>query len=72
LLTTFGSRKRLSAATVEEIAAVPGIGPRTAQAVVDALAGRDRPAPAVNTATGEIIDDDDAGTDDAASRETRS
>ncbi|MGH3491416.1 MAG: excinuclease ABC subunit UvrC [Actinopolymorphaceae bacterium] len=63
LMRTFGSLKRLRAATVEEIAEVPGIGARTATAVVDALteeragggAGR---RPAINTATGEILDDD--------------
>jgi excinuclease ABC subunit C len=37
LLRTFGSLKRLRAATVEEVAEVPGIGPRTAEAVVQAL-----------------------------------
>jgi excinuclease ABC subunit C len=59
LLKQFGSLKKLRAATVDEIAAVPGIGPRTADAIVAALAeqgGRGR-AVSVNTATGEIIDD---------------
>ena len=37
LLRHFGSVKRLATATPEEVAAVPGIGPRTAQAVLDAL-----------------------------------
>jgi len=56
LLKRFGSLKRLSAASAQEIAEVPGVGPRTAAAVVEALADR-RPAPvAVNTATGEILD----------------
>jgi excinuclease ABC subunit C len=55
LLRHFGSLRRLSAAGVDEIAVVPGIGPQTAQAVVDALAAR-RPEPAVNTATGEILE----------------
>ena len=58
LLKHFGSLKRLAAAKVDEVAEVPGIGPATAQAVVAALAER-RPAPAVNTATGEILDDVD-------------
>ena len=40
LLKHFGSLKRLSAATVDEIVEVPGIGRRTAEAVVAALAGR--------------------------------
>jgi len=55
LLKRFGSLKKLRAATVEEIAEVPGIGLRTAEAIVVAL-GRDparRPV-SVNTATGEI------------------
>jgi excinuclease ABC subunit C len=56
LLRQFGSLKRLRAATVEQVAEVPGIGPRTATAIVAALA-RNRPAPAVNTATGEVLDD---------------
>jgi excinuclease ABC subunit C len=72
LLQRFGSLKRMAAASVEEVAQVPGIGPRTAQAVVQALTARRAPAqtatpglPAVNTATGELIDDaDDRGADD--------
>jgi len=36
---------------------VRGIGPRTAAAVVETMA-RHRPRAAVNTATGEIIDDE--------------
>jgi excinuclease ABC subunit C len=56
LLRQFGSLRRLAAATAEEIATVPGIGPRTAEAVVGALAGS-QAGPAVNTATGEILDD---------------
>ncbi len=57
LLRHFGSIKRLSAATAEEITVVAGIGPRTAEAIVLALASREPAAPAVNTATGEILDD---------------
>jgi excinuclease ABC subunit C len=37
LLRRFGSVKRLSAASIEEIAEVPGIGRRTAEAIVAAL-----------------------------------
>ena len=40
------------AASVEEIAGLPGIGPRLAETVVAALRGRAAPAPAA-TATGE-------------------
>jgi excinuclease ABC subunit C len=59
LLKQFGSLKRLRAASADEIATVPGVGPRTAAAVVAALAtGTGAPAaPAVNMATGEILDD---------------
>jgi excinuclease ABC subunit C len=56
LLRHFGSLKRLRAATVDEIAELPGFGPRTAAAIVDALADQGS-APrgvSVNTATGEI------------------
>ncbi|GAB3862725.1 hypothetical protein GCM10029963_69610 [Micromonospora andamanensis] len=37
LLRHFGSLKRLSAATVEEITEVPGVGRRTAEAILTAL-----------------------------------
>ncbi|MGH8773674.1 MAG: excinuclease ABC subunit UvrC [Jiangellaceae bacterium] len=55
LLARFGSLKRLRSASVDEVATVPGIGPQTAQAVIDTVARR-RPSPAVNMATGEILD----------------
>ncbi len=61
LLRHFGSLRRLAAASADEIAAVPGFGPRTAHAVVQAMAdqqvGRRATVPAINTATGEILDD---------------
>ncbi len=63
LLARFGSLKRLRAATAVEIAQVPGIGHRTAQAVVEAVSqdvGMGRPAAAVNMATGEILEPDHA------------
>jgi excinuclease ABC subunit C len=46
LMKEFGSLKRLRAATVEELMAVPGIGRRTAEAVLTAVAepGETRPA----------------------------
>ncbi|MFG1810145.1 excinuclease ABC subunit UvrC [Streptomyces sp. NPDC049040] len=69
LLKHFGSLKRLRAATVEEICEVQGIGRRTAETVAAALASAAPAAPAVNTATGEIIEEDDrtaAGTAQAA------
>jgi excinuclease ABC subunit C len=57
LLKHFGSVKRLREATVDEITEVPGIGRKTAETVAASLARGGRPAPAVNTATGEIIED---------------
>jgi excinuclease ABC subunit C len=58
LLRHFGSLKKLRAASVDDIAALPGFGTRTAAAIVAALASPTRaPQPAINTATGEILDD---------------
>ncbi|GIJ27643.1 UvrABC system protein C [Micromonospora qiuiae] len=45
LLRHFGSLKRLSAATVEEITEVPGVGPRTAEAILSALKAEDGKPP---------------------------
>ncbi|WP_431887046.1 excinuclease ABC subunit UvrC [Micromonospora wenchangensis] len=45
LLRHFGSLKRLSAATVEEIVEVPGVGRRTAEAILAALDGDPAPTP---------------------------
>ncbi|GGO81459.1 excinuclease ABC subunit UvrC [Wenjunlia tyrosinilytica] len=59
LLKHFGSLKRLRAATIEQICEVPGIGRRTAEAIAVALAQGPKAVPAVNTATGEIIEEDD-------------
>jgi excinuclease ABC subunit C len=57
LLRRFGSLKKLRAATVGEIAEVPGIGVRTAEAIAAALEEQPgRPRVSVNTATGEIED----------------
>jgi excinuclease ABC subunit C len=63
LLKHFGSLKKLRQASIDEVAELPGFGRRTAESVVLAVnsaatkadTGR---APAVNTATGEILDDD--------------
>ncbi len=57
LLKKFGSVKKLRAASVDEVAEVPGIGPATAESIVAALSG-DTPAPAVDMATGEILEDE--------------
>lgn len=61
LLRAFGSVKRVREATVDDIAMVPGIGPRTARVIVDTLNdesanGRDRMA-TVDMTTGEILED---------------
>ncbi|MFE7751843.1 excinuclease ABC subunit UvrC [Streptomyces sp. NPDC057428] len=61
LIKYFGSVKRLRQATIDEICEVPGIGRRTAESVAAALAAAAPAAPAVNTATGEIIEEDDGG-----------
>ncbi|MFT4189211.1 MAG: excinuclease ABC subunit UvrC [Aeromicrobium sp.] len=56
LMERFGSLKKLRAATAEQIAETPGVGPATAEAVVAALAGAPATV-AVNTATGEVIEE---------------
>ena len=55
LLKKFGSVKRLREATAEQIGEVPGIGPRTAGAIVAALATGAHDAVAVDPMTGEIL-----------------
>ena len=57
LMTRFGSLKRLRAASLDEIAEVPGIGPRTAAAIVSALHDGEPLTPAVNVSTGEVLQD---------------
>ncbi|MFF9505919.1 excinuclease ABC subunit UvrC [Streptomyces sp. NPDC014724] len=61
LIKHFGSVKKLRQATIDEICEVPGIGRRTAESVAVALASAAPATPAVNTATGEIIEEDDGG-----------
>jgi excinuclease ABC subunit C len=56
VLSHFGSLRALRKASVDEIAEVPGIGPRTAEAIVAVLAEQ-RAEPAVNLATGEVLED---------------
>ncbi len=79
LLKHFGSLKKLKAAGVEQIQQVPGIGVATAAAIEQALrtgtdvgtdigTGSTPAAPAVNTATGEILDDEPAPPGRAVSR----
>lgn len=58
LLKAFGSVKKLRAASVDELAAVPGIGPALATVVAAELGSSEAPTPAVNLATGEVLDDE--------------
>ncbi|MFF0088533.1 excinuclease ABC subunit UvrC [Streptomyces canus] len=62
LLKHFGSLKKLRSATIDQICEVPGIGRKTAETIVVALAQAAPAAPAVNTATGEIMDEEEPGT----------
>ncbi|CAM5716035.1 UvrABC system protein C [Streptomyces glaucescens] len=65
LIKHFGSVKKLRSATIDQICEVPGIGRKTAETIAAALAQAAPAAPAVNTATGEIMDDvEDGGTRD--------
>ncbi|UXY26879.1 excinuclease ABC subunit UvrC [Streptomyces sp. HUAS TT20] len=67
LIKHFGSVKKLRSATIEQIQEVPGIGRKTAETIAAALAAAAPAAPAVNTATGEIIDDEEPETTAGAS-----
>ena len=62
LIKHFGSVKKLRSATIDQICEVPGIGRKTAETIAVALAQAAPPAPAVNTATGEIMEDDEPET----------
>ncbi|MER7560414.1 excinuclease ABC subunit UvrC [Nocardioides sp. NPDC126508] len=59
LMKHFGSLKKLRAATVEEIALVPGIGPATATAIKTAVeqTAKNGKVGAINVTTGEIIEE---------------
>jgi excinuclease ABC subunit C len=58
LLKHFGSVKKLKAASTAELLEVPGIGPALAETIRNGLAAgsAEGAAPAVNLATGEILD----------------
>ncbi|MET8756100.1 excinuclease ABC subunit UvrC [Streptomyces sp. NPDC004667] len=58
LVKHFGSVKKLRQATIDQICEVPGIGRKTAETVAAALAQAPPAGPAVNTATGEIMEDE--------------
>ncbi|MEV0116184.1 excinuclease ABC subunit UvrC [Streptomyces sp. NPDC050844] len=70
LIKHFGSVKKLRSATIEQICEVPGIGRKTAEAIVVALAAAAPVAPAVNTATGEIIEEEEPVRAGASNGET--
>jgi excinuclease ABC subunit C len=58
LLKHFGSLKKLRSATIDQICEVPGIGRKTAETIAVALARSAPATPAVNTATGEIMEEE--------------
>jgi excinuclease ABC subunit C len=55
LLRQFGSLKRVTAASAEEIATVPGVGRRTAEAIIAALRGTEPAPDAQNGPTAEAV-----------------
>ena len=55
LLRHLGSVKAVRTATVEQLQEVPGVGPALAAVVHERLSG-ERPAPAVNLSTGEVLE----------------
>jgi excinuclease ABC subunit C len=55
LMKQFGSLKRLRAASIEELMAVPGIGRRTAEAVQAAITEPADPSGAATDASGEAV-----------------
>ena len=55
LMRRFGSVTKLRAATVDDVANVPGIGRATAESIVSQLAEA-KPGPAINMTTGEIVE----------------
>jgi excinuclease ABC subunit C len=60
LLRHFGSLRKLRGAAVDDIVAVPGIGRRTAEAVLAALADPSAtPAPAFDPLTGEVLENEE-------------
>ncbi|MDO0932188.1 excinuclease ABC subunit UvrC [Streptomyces sp. DG2A-72] len=66
LIKHFGSVKKLRSATIDQICEVPGIGRKTAETIAVAFAQAAPAAPAVNTATGEIMDDMEDGAPETA------
>lgn len=58
LLKYFGSLKKLRSATIDQICEAPGIGRKTAETIAAALTAAAPSTPAVNTATGEIMEEE--------------
>ncbi|MFI1486079.1 excinuclease ABC subunit UvrC [Streptomyces sp. NPDC020747] len=69
LIKHFGSVKKLRSATIDQICEVPGIGRKTAESIAVALAQAAPTAPAVNTATGEIMEDEEFAPEEHAPEE---
>ncbi|QKE84858.1 excinuclease ABC subunit UvrC [Arthrobacter sp. NEB 688] len=60
LLKRFGSVKKIRAATLEELADVPGIGPALAAVVAAELGSTEQDMPAIDPMTGEVVEQDGA------------
>jgi excinuclease ABC subunit C len=56
LLEHFGSVTAIRSATLEQIAAIPGIGVKTAQIIIASITTPNDVSPTVDMATGEILD----------------
>ncbi|MCN9239668.1 excinuclease ABC subunit UvrC [Streptomyces sp. RY43-2] len=69
LIKHFGSVRKLRSATIDQIQEVPGIGRKTAETIAVALAQAAPAAPAVNTATGEIMEEEEPGATPGSSGE---
>ena len=68
LLKQFGSVKRIRAASVDELVGVHGIGPALAAVLAAELGASADSMPAVNLATGEVVDDEGADRADRTGR----
>ncbi|MGW3494978.1 excinuclease ABC subunit UvrC [Streptomyces sp. NPDC001020] len=62
LIKHFGSVRKLRSATIDQIREVPGVGRKTAEMIAVSFAQAAPAAPAVNTATGEIMEEEEPAT----------